>query len=436
MNRTFFDGSRRAQIALRPILATLLTICLGAAKAQKPDFVYSPVIRTPQLFMAGNQLGYPIIRLGSSDQLELHFDDIDGNAKSYYYTIVLCNEDWTPAPVSEFDFIKGFNQIRIDNYQLSSVALTRYTHYQAVLPNPNLVPIHSGNYMLKVFLDADTSKLAFTRRFLVTDSKTNIQSQILQPIDYQLARTHQRLTFRVNTNAVNPQNALDQIRVVVLQNYRWDNPIRNLKPTFYSGNNLEYNNDNDIVFEGGMEWRWLDLQSFRYQSDRVQSVNYGKTSTDVIAKPDAERARLDYYFYKDLNGYYMITTTESLNPMYQTDYANVLFSYVPPNNAPYPNRDIYVLGKFTGGALDDSSRMTFNPEHGRYERIFQLKQGYYSYSYVTVSQSDPDQRPSFTLTEGNHVETENDYMILVYYRAPGARADELVGIARFNSLNK
>ncbi|HTI94186.1 MAG TPA: DUF5103 domain-containing protein [Puia sp.] len=421
----------------RCLFVLLITLASASTtRAQNPDFVYSPVIRTPQLFMAGNQLGYPILRLGSSDQLELHFDDIEGNVKSYYYTIQLCNEDWTPAIVSEFDYIKGFSQVRIDNYQLSSVALTKYTHYQAVLPDPNCIPIHSGNYLLKVFLDGDTSKLAFTRRFLVTDAKATIQSQLLQPLNYEIARTHQRITFRVNTAAVNPNNPLDQIKVVVLQNYRWDNAMRGLKPTFYSNNNLEYNNDNDIVFEGGMEWRWLDLQSFRYQSDRVQSATYGKTGAFINVHPDAERAHIDYYFYKDYNGNYFLQTTESLNTLYQTDYATVLFSYVPPGNSPYPNKDVYVLGKFTGGSLDDSSRMTFNQDKGRYERSFFLKQGFYNYMYVTVEKGDAELKPSFSLTEGNHVETENDYTILVYYRALGARADELVGIARFNSQNK
>ena len=91
------------------------------------------------------------------------------------------------------------------------------------------------------------------------------------------------------------------------------------------------------------------------------------------------------------------------------------------------------MGRFTGGGLSDSTRMVFNPDNGRYERRFVLKMGVYSYFYVTLDKTDPDARPSFAYTEGNHVETENDYMILVYYRAPGARADELVGIAKFNS---
>src|SRR5882757_9865647 len=260
----------------------LLSLLLAAAdaKAQTPDFIYSPTIGSPQLFTTGNQLGYPIIRLGTSDQLELHFDDLDESVKNYYYSIVLCNEDWTPAQVTEFDYIKGFSQIRIENYTVSSVALTHYVHYTAMLPDPNCIPIHSGNYLLKVFLDGDTSKLAFTRRFLVTDKKVNISSQFLQPLNYELSHTHQRIQFKVNTAGVNPANPLDQIKVVVLQNYRWDNAVRDVKPTFYVNNRLEYTNDNDFLFGGGREWRWVDLQSFRYQSDRVQKVNYGKTSTE------------------------------------------------------------------------------------------------------------------------------------------------------------
>src|SRR6202012_4684776 len=98
-----------------------------------------------------------------------------------------------------FDYLKGFSQIRIEDYQNSTIATTRYTHYHAVLPDPNSIPIHSGNYVLKVFLDGDTSKLAFTRRFLVTNPKVSIQSQLLQPLDISISGTHQHITLKLNT---------------------------------------------------------------------------------------------------------------------------------------------------------------------------------------------------------------------------------------------
>jgi len=415
----FFAGS----------MAVLLTA------AQVPDSIYAPNIRTAQLYKAGNQLGYPTLRLNGNDQLELHFDDVDGDVKNYYYTYQLCNADWTPAVVSEFDYIRGFSQMRISSYQVSSVALTHYTHYQAVLPDPNCLPVHSGNYLVKVFLDADTSKLVFTRRMLVVDRKVTVGAEILQPYDPNIAHTHQRLVFKANVAALNPNNALDQIKVVILQNRRWDNALRDIKPTFYVNNNLDYNNADGIVFPGGSEWRWVDLQSFRYQSDRVQNVIYGKTSTDVFLRPDGDRSRQPYLFYKDYDGFYFIQTTESINPYFQTDYATVHFNFTPPDHSPWPDKDVYLLAQFTGGALNDSTRMVFNAEKGRYELSFPMKQGYYSYAYVTVDRADPDRKPSFEFTEGNHIETENEYTILMYYRALGARADELVGSTTVSSLN-
>ena len=414
-----------------------MLVAAGGLRAQTPDFVYSSSIGSPQLYMAGNQMQYPIIRLNSTDQMELHFDDLDdGAVKNYYCSFVLCNEDWTPADVSEFDYVKGFSQVRIDNYTLSSVALTRYTHYQAILPDPSAIPTHSGNYLLKVYLDGDTSKLAFTKRFLVVDARTPIQSQMMQPQDYNLARAYQHIQFRVNTAPVNPPNPLDQIKVDVLQNFRWDAVMRGMKPTFATNNDLQYNNPDDLNFEGGSEWRWIDLQSFRYQSERVQSANATKTATDIVAKPDGDRSTKEYYYYKDLNGNYYLNTTEQYNPLYQTDYATVHFSYVPGGGQAIPDKDVYMIGKFAGSLLTDSNRMSWNADKGRYERSFLLKQGYYSYCYVTVDKSDPAMKPSFVQTEGNHIDTENSYVILIYYRPLGARADELVGISRFNSVNK
>ncbi len=403
--------------------------------AQMSDSVYYQNIKTPQLYIAGNQLGYPAINLNSKDQLELHFDDLDADVKSYSYTYQLCNADWTPAIISEFDFIRGFTQMRINEYQLSSLALTKYTHYATVLPDPNCLPTRSGNYILKVFLNGDTSQLAFTRRFLVLDNSVNIAAQILQPFDPQFSRSHQKLQLNVNMRTLNATNPLQQIKISVLQNYRWETAINNIQPTFYSGNNLQYNRDDDFIFPGGSEWRWIDLQSnLRYQSDRIQRGIYGKASTDLYTKPDRDRSRLPYYYFKDYNGMFYIQTTESLNPYWQTDYATVHFSFIPPDNIPFPDKDIYIVGKLTDYKLNDSAKMNFNAEKGAYEASVFMKQGFYNYAYVTIDRKDQQRNLSFEFTEGNHQETENDYIILVYYRDLGGRVDQLVGLKKLNTL--
>ena len=161
--------------------------------AQNIEKVYKSNIQTAQLFSYGNQQSLPVYTLNSGDRLELEFDDMEGSVKSYYYTFVLCDYNWQPVNLSPFDYIKGFTQNRITTYRYSSISLTNYTHYQAILPERNSAPIKSGNYLLKVFLDGDTAKLAFTKQMLVLDPKASVSGAVVQPFSAQLFNTHQKL---------------------------------------------------------------------------------------------------------------------------------------------------------------------------------------------------------------------------------------------------
>ena len=75
---------------MKNILILLIGLVFSlAANAQLTEAIYHPNIKTAQLFISGNQLGYPVLNLGGSDRLELHFDDLDANVKSYSYTYQL-----------------------------------------------------------------------------------------------------------------------------------------------------------------------------------------------------------------------------------------------------------------------------------------------------------------------------------------------------------
>ncbi len=368
--------------------------------AQTPDSVYDSRIKTPQLYAYGDQLSYPVIRLNSNDKLQLQFDDIDANSKNYYYTYVLCNADWTPAAISQLDYTRGFPQLLISAYRYSSIALIKYTHYQAIIPDVNSSPTLAGNYLLKVFLDSDTSKLAFTRRFLVLGTGVQIAALVLEPFNPQTTNTHQKLQFSINTGNYSIMDPTKQLKVVILQNHRWDIAVTGFHPSIYSGNSYEYNSDDDYTFEAGKPWRWLDIQSFRFQSDRVQRAEYLKNSTIILVKPDPDRSRANYYFYDDLNGFFYVQTTENVNPFWQSDYASVRFSFVPDGNIPFPDKDVYLLGKLTDYKLGDATRMYFNADRGMYEATAFLKQGYYNYAYVTVDGETPPENQPFSSRKG------------------------------------
>src|SRR6202790_316219 len=301
-------------------------------KAQMPDSVYTPNIYSARLFLQGNQIAYPVLTLNGNEQLDLEFDDLDADVKTYYYTYQLCNADWTPVQVSSFDYIRGFAQNQITDYRFSSVALIRYTHYHVRLPENNSRLTLSGNYLVKVYLNSDETKIAFTKRLLVVQNEVSIAAQILTPMNPQFSSTHQKLQFTVNSKALNISNPFQQLHVVILQNNRWDNAIYMGNPSFYSGNNFVYNSDDVPVFPGGNQWRWLDLQSFRFQSDRIARVDYLKNGTVIQLKPDKERSGSPYYYYADNNGKYSIQTTDLIDPNFQGDYGRVRFVFVPPDN--------------------------------------------------------------------------------------------------------
>lgn len=415
---------------LKYILINIFLLFASGVTAQVADSIYNNNIKTVRLYNYGNQLSLPIINLNTNDQVELHFDDLQGGVKYYYYTYQLCDKDWLPLNLSQFDYLKGFTQMRINNYRFSSIAFTKYTHYQAILPEKNSYPTRSGNYLLKIYLDGDTSKLAFTKRLLVVDNKATISARITQPFSPQYFKTHQRLEFNVNINGLNAFSAAQQIKVVVLQNNRWDNAVTNIAPTFVRGNSLEYSSENNLIFAAGKEWRWLDIRDFHLQTDRVKSADYKKASTDVFVKNDYGRSTERYIYYRDINGMYTVETTQRVNPFWQSEYATVHFTFSPPDSKAYKDKNIYLFGQLTNYALTDSTKMQFNTARGVYETHLFLKQGYYNYTYIVADRNNFADRREL---DGDYFEAENTYTILVYYKSFNGRSDELISATTIDS---
>jgi hypothetical protein len=423
--------------SMKSLFTVLLFLPVYLLHAQLADHIYKPNIQTVKLYKAGDVYSYPVLTLNSNEQLELHFDDMDADIKYYYYSFQLCNADWTPANLQTFDYIRGFQSNRISTYRNSSIVATRYTHYQAFLPERNSAPTRGGNYLLKVFLNDDTSKLVFTKRMLVVNTKTSVSAQVMQPFNGNFFRTHQRVQVAVSTAAgqittFSPQD----LKVMVVQNNVWASSTVIDRPTIFRGNYYEYSDEENTTFAAGKEWRWIDLRSLRLMSDRMDKLYDSDSSNriDVYVKPDVERREQIYAFYRDFNGIYVVENRDNSNPLWQSDYTWTHFTFVPPGNRAYEGKSVYVFGELTNYEQNDASRMVFNNEKGVYEKELYLKQGYYNYAYVTLTdRKQAGIKPSLENTEGNYWGSENGYMVMVYFRPFGARADELVGFTRVNS---
>ncbi|HVG40874.1 MAG TPA: DUF5103 domain-containing protein [Chitinophagaceae bacterium] len=397
----------------------------------KPD---APYIKSVKLYRVGDQTSFPAISLGSGETMELHFDDLEGGVKNYYYSFQLCNADWTPSMLRPLEYLKGFQTIRISNYRNSSLTSVRYTHYQASVPDRTSVPTHSGNYLLRVFINSDTNNIVLSKRFVVVDNKAAVVTQLQQPYTAQYFKSHQKLAISVTTDNRTRIMSPQDLKVIALQNNNWQTAFWIDRPTIYRGNYYEYSDEAITAMPAAKEWRWIDLRSYRLLSDRMQRMDAKSDTTRVVVKPDATRNGQVYVYYRDFNGSYTMETLESVNPFWQADYAFVQFSYFPPNNKPIGGSDVYLFGELTNYGGDTSGKMIFNPERGAYEKTLLLKQGFYNYLYATLPQSGGAGFPDFSSTEGNYWGTENSYTLLVYYRPFGARADELIGFTSLNSV--
>jgi len=221
-------------------LYPLLLFFMGSfcwLNAQRPDTILSTRIQSVKLFRMGDPTSYPILNLNANEQLELHFDDMDGDVKFYYYSFQLCNADWTPANIQAFDYWRGFMSNRIGTYRISNLVQTRYTHYQAFLPERNAGPTRGGNYLLRVYLNDDTNRVVFTRRILVVNKKVTVGGTVLQAFRGEYFQTHQRVLATVNTQGSNLQTLSPQdLKLTLLQNYNWPTAQTLDRPTIYRSN--------------------------------------------------------------------------------------------------------------------------------------------------------------------------------------------------------
>ena len=61
-----------------------------------------------------------------------------------------------------------------------------------------------------------------------------------------------------------------------------------------------------------------------------------------------------------------------------------------------------------------------------------IKLGFYNHEYIFVP--DGDGKADNSYFEGNHYETENDYIIYVYHKDPSFRYEKLIGVTVVNMI--
>lgn len=422
-----------AYLCIVPIHALAQDDYVDDSYMRYDDHVYVPSIRSVLFQIKGVNLSLPVIALGGGEQLQMGFDDLRGEYSDLSYTIIHCDRNWQPTDIPAMEYISGFMEDNISSYQFSINTTQRYIHYSFAFPNQNLNLKLSGNYLLLVYQDFDREKPVITRRFRVYEKLLDIEAAVRMPMEVEKRLTHHQIGVTVLHPKVDIRNPMGDIALHIQQNYRWDNVKTDLKPIFMKQNELIYDNMGEIVFEGGNEFRWIDIRSLRYQPSNVRSIWRDQDSllTHVFLTDDVPKRKQNYVAEMDMNGAYSIDYREGNYPETEADYAMVHFRLLC--DEPPLNGGIYVFGGLTDWVINPRFRMEYNYKSKAFEANILLKQGYYNYQYMFLE--DGQTEGSTEMMEASFFAASQIYTFYVYHRQMGQRYDRLIGHDIIGSRN-
>ena len=412
-------------IKLRAFIFNVLgLISLVSIKAQQGQEYLPPSnIKSVKFFGSDRAENFPVIAIGQ--KITLIFDDLNGNEADYYFKVKHFNHDWNRSKLFQNEYLEGFDNLRIDNYNTSFNTLQTFTHYRLVLPNENIQFKVSGNYLLEIYDSFD--ELVFSRRFCIYEEKSTIRSGVYRPQNMDRFNTHQSLHFSVTPSQGTFRNPDQTVFVHLLQNRQWDSDLLVLKPQYFSGSTLEYRYEIPTQFEGGNEYYFFDTKDLRITGPNISFTNLDKLY-ETYLNVNIPRLYQNYTYAPDINGGYEIRNImRPGDPNIEADYSYVHFSLASDYDS---NNEVYVYGSFNNYSFSNSNRMYYNPSLEIYEGVLLLKQGFYNYKYV-VKNKDQINKNFFS---GSNALAENDYLILVYYRSIGQQYDELIGVGQTNSF--
>ncbi|MCG2430943.1 DUF5103 domain-containing protein [Aequorivita xiaoshiensis] len=394
--------------------------------AQITEKVEPSYIQTVQFKGATELSELPIIRLGQS--LELTFDALNGEEADYFYRITHHNFDWTPSDLSKSEYLDGFDDVRITEYQNSLNTLQIYSHYKLTIPNRDTRTIKkSGNYLLSIF--SSNGDLIFTRKFLVVEDIASVGVEIKRARDLNVIDEKQVVQFTVNSQSLLLRNPKQSVKTLVLQNSNLKTAITDLVPQYTMGNELIYKYDKEAAFGGGNEFLAFDNKDERSASNGIRSI----AVTDLYENylfTNIPRYNRPYTYNPDINGNFVVRNIDARDQDIEAEYVRMHFNLQYYEDL--GDKEIHVYGNFNNWTIDESTYLRYDSESDSYRNTRLFKQGFYNYKYVIVNRDGSIDEGAIS---GDFWQTENDYTVVVYFRDLGARYDRIIGIGRANSTS-
>lgn len=376
-------------------------------------------VRNPDSFMSP-----ALIRLGTSDRLLINFDIIGETHEYLRYRLIHCNSDWQPSRLIESEYVEGFNEAEVTDYAYSSNTYVHYVNYNIEIPNADMQPMAGGNYLLQVYPEGEPEEVMLQARFSVTENSMAVGGSVTTHTDLGFNTEYQQLAIAVDAGGGKMLNPYQDLIVTVMQNNRPETLRAVTHPLRVEGASVIFDHDPSLVFPAGNEYRRFETVRADYPGMHTDSVIFGGSNWHAYLAPDQMRKWRDYAFDVTQHGRFLIDEYYSTDPDLGADYVTVHFTLDCPEVI---GGDVYVDGDFALHQFDARNKMRYDYDTRLYTAEIPLKQGSYNYQYVVVPKGGGKSDPA--PIEGNKYETRNEYLVNVYLRLPGSRADRLVGTA-------
>lgn len=385
--------------------------------------IYDPQVKSLQAVVNQDWLSPVIMRLYGDDHLHIGFDELSHDYHRYIYRLEHCEANWTTSEeLFETDWLEGFNNIVIEDFERSINTTVSYTHYRFTIPNERCRLKLSGNYRLSI-LDDDTNEVVATVEFMITEQAMSLPMAISTNTDIDTNLSHQQVEFGLKYGNLQVTDPHEQLQTVVLQNCREDNWRWNVRPSAVSQNGLEWKHRKELIFDAGNEYRKFEVLDPSHPTMGIDQISWDGEYYQAF--PFVSEPRPNYLYDEDANGSFYIRNSDNRENDITSDYVWVNYRL----KSPYPqDGQIVIDGRWTNEA-PETYLMDYDETSGLYTASILQKMGYYSYQYLLVdNEGNAHPLPS----EGNFYQTENCYQILVYYKGTGMRTWRLVA---FNQLS-
>lgn len=362
-----------------------------------------------------------------NDRFLISFDVLSGIEYDLYYIIEHCDYNWEKSKLLKSEYIEGFDDVKITNYTSSFNTYQIYTNYNITFPNSNTSVKKSGNYIIRIF--DEYGEELFNRKFIIYENLSSVKVDIKRSQELKNINEKQVVNFEINPNNIRFNNPDKNVKTLVFKNSNINSPITNVKPQYKIGNKLIYKYNKELSFWGGNEYLYFDNKNIRITNVKIRGYNLKEIYENYLFN-DYPRFNRKYTYNPDINGGFLINTSNSGNPNNEADYANIYFTLENYNNYLNNEQDIYIVGDFNNYSTNKIYKMQFNENKNQFEAVLKLKQGFYNYKYLIDNEIYKNDNKS---VGGNFDETENVYSVLVYYRDYGERYDRIVGFGKGSS---